>query len=86
MTMGGRSQLLDRIINDRVVLVLTAISVVLGVVLIALGVFVVFEPLTEFGVYAISSVFFLAILVFIAWELNRRRPRSASRLRSRDSY
>lgn len=80
MGVSDRGSIVDRNISDRVVTVLAFITGFIALGLLALAAYVIIEPITEATVYLLSSLIFLGILVLIAVELNRRRPRSSSQL------
>lgn len=48
--------------------------------MIGLGLVVLFEPVAEVGIYTISTLVFVLLLLIVAIEIHRRRPRSAASL------
>lgn len=71
----------DWVVSARVVTSLAVVAMVVGLALLGLAAYILFEPIAEVGLYVISSVIFLAVVFVIAVELTRRRPRASARFR-----
>lgn len=65
-------------LSERLVQVLSVIATVLAVLLLGLAIAALFDVGYEVTTYAVTSLVFLAILLVIGLEINRRRPRAAS--------